>query len=97
MAQHDDGGSAFPISKDTVAPNGHAGMSLRDYFASQIRMEADAEDFATEIKEAAVGRPCPGWLSSPLECLKWHAEWRAVWRYMQADAMLKERSAWRQA
>ena len=29
-----DGGPAFPISKDTVAPNGHSGMSLRDYFAA---------------------------------------------------------------
>lgn len=34
--QINDGGSAFPINKDMVAPHGHPGLSLRDYFAAQV-------------------------------------------------------------
>lgn len=68
-------------------------MTLRDYFASQITIEDDASDFSEAIKVAAVGRDCPNYQTDPIGCLEWNAEWRAIWRYMQADAMLKARVA----
>lgn len=94
------GGSAFPLNEDRF-PDGklkserNEGMSLRDYFIAHIGDEnqgdADA-DYGPWVKEAVVGRKRPngttdGWLA----VLEFEAEFRAKWRVMRADAMLKAR------
>ena len=89
-----NGGPVFPICVELGDGSYKQlyGISLRDYFAAAIADEADAEYFASQIKEAALGRACPPWQADPLGCLQWNADWRAFWRGMRADAMLKERA-----
>lgn len=84
------GGAAFPHENH----HGHkiAGMTLRDYFASNLPDEPTGDDYHATIKEALVGRKQPianhdGWIA----VIQFEADFRAAWRYMRADAMLKAR------
>ena len=73
------------------------GMSLRDYFIAHIGDENQGDegcDYADSVKALLVGRPCPsgpvdGWLA----VLQFEADFRAAWRVMRADAMLRARGA----
>lgn len=68
----------------------HAGMSLRDYFMAHAHMPDMQSDPDAEYAEAIVGRECP--LSdNPIENAKFWAEYRAIMRGIEADAMLAER------
>ena len=86
-----DGGPAFPPMHD---PNTHCfGMSLRDYFAANVDM-GDMDSYSQTTGEQLLGRPCPMATAEPetvRECLEWWAEYRAVRRFIEADAMLKAR------
>lgn len=94
--QIDDGGPAFPCEaladyRDTEATK-FKGMSLRDWFAGQEKID-HAEDFNWEVCEALAGpRPTGDWLTNPLDWFRWEASWRAAMRYTRADAMLAARN-----
>ena len=96
--QIDDGGSAFPVHSnhvvfgDKVVAAHEPGMSLRDWFAGQEKID-HAEDFNWEVCEALAGpRPTGDWLTNPLDWFRWEASWRAAMRYARADAMLAARN-----
>lgn len=75
------GGPAFP-SHGSMGEVTHEGMTLRDYFAAKAS-DKDIEDQASILmtKKNADGE---------FDFLP--DDWRAVCRYMHADAMLKERA-----
>lgn len=90
------GGPAFASqlasNRDGFAVTG--GMTLRDYFASNLPDEPTGDDYHATIKEALVGRKQPianhdGWIA----VIQFEADFRAAWRYMRADAMLKARQS----
>lgn len=87
-----DGGPAFQISIP-----GAGGMSLRDYFIAHLSDEnvaGEQGDYADIVKAELVGRPCPsGSIHGWTQVLEFEAEFRAKWRAMRADAMLKAREA----
>jgi hypothetical protein len=83
-----DGGSAFPsIAEigDIVTTDG--GMTLRDYFAMNYEPDYDG---VSENMASAVGLKMPE-VSDRQAWLRFHAEYRAKLRYIEADAMLTER------
>lgn len=107
MSRINDGGPAFPTpwqnTSDGVdaAPTGEVvprgctiqipGMSLRDFLAATTETPRQ-EDFSTVQQEALAGRQYPNFDGAThLDRIIWEAEWRAAWRHMQADAMLKVR------
>lgn len=65
--------------------------TLLDFFASLMADEPGDADYTNAVKEALVGRSHPGNSKGPLAILEFDAEWRAKWRYMRADAMLRAR------
>jgi len=89
------GGPAFPCEvpadyRDTE-PTKFPGMTLRDWFAGNERID-DNEEFGVQILESLVGpRPEGTWSSNPLEWLDWDSRWRAAIRYSRADAMIAAR------
>lgn len=92
----ENGGPAFPSPeifderRGEYLQHGSEGMSLRDYFASNLADED--EDFTDTVKQRMLGRPCPSLADDAVGVLEFEAEFRAKWRYMRADAMLAERS-----
>lgn len=67
------------------------GMTLRDYFMANLPDEV--EDYGPRAKESIVGRPMPTEKPDGLRAvLEFEAEFRAKWRAIRADAMLKERA-----
>ena len=82
---------AFPFCGVGDELNYSRGMSLRDYFAVHADI-GDVDQLAQQIGVSLTGRPCPDWAVEPHGCLSWWAEYRAIVRYIEADAMLKERS-----
>lgn len=67
---------------------------MRDYFAAHVDM-GDMDGFSKTTGESLLGRPCPMAMVGDPEtfkgCLEWWAEYRAVLRFIEADAMLKVR------
>lgn len=96
MKQVNDGGSAYPVSQirgwtGEGIKNGHAGMSLRDWFAGQdtdvqsnVGPRAVAEILGIEMPEANASHKM--WL-------EFWMNWEAYRKYAYADAMLKQREA----
>jgi hypothetical protein len=91
----DDGGPAFPRPSSDICPvSSQQGMSLRDYFATQ----ADPGDIwvgaeiPSKVLEELMGRDPPNFMADPLANAQYWAEATAKWKYMMADAMIKERS-----
>lgn len=90
------GGPAFPIP-GLQSDADFNGMSLRDYFIAHIGDENQGPegcDYSDAVKALLVGRQCPdgradGWLA----VLQFEADFRAAWRVMRADAMLRAREA----
>lgn len=97
----DDGGPAFPHTqhrsdRDHQWQETVEGMSLRDYMATNLPLIADAiiEDVTSE-QALAFGLPYPQTKdegSNPLAWVEWRAKIRARLRYIEADAMIAERS-----
>lgn len=68
---------------------GHDGMTLRDYFASDIKYNSKNHFGLTmKAKEKIMGKPCP---SDEIESALWWMEFEAKIRYLKADLMLQER------
>ena len=96
MSAQDTGGPAFPVSTANAATGHQDGertwqfpsLSLRDYFAAN----ANVDDFVPWLGVALLGRDCPEIRADPAGYLKWWAEYRSALRYIEADAMLKERN-----
>lgn len=88
MSAQDEGGPAFPC--DSREARQFTGMTLRDWFASQHRFDADSPGLHQAT--AAMGEPPPEWSRDPAACLWWWAKAEARIRYMVADAMLVERA-----
>lgn len=68
--------------------------TLRDHFAAHLPDEPQAHegDYSDQFKAALVGRECPSLRTDgPLAVMEFEAEFRARWRYMRADAMVKAR------
>lgn len=101
-----DGGPAFPVSTQVSLNSEHGnyghqdgprtwqfgGMSLRDYFAATVSDEPASGDYGDNVKAALVGRPCPSLRrDGPVAVFEFEAEFRAKWRLMRADAMLRAR------
>ena len=76
MSEHNDGGPAFPWA-------GGRGMTLRDYFAAK----ASDADIAAQVEIA--WPPIPNG-RFPIAAQR-PINWRAIARYMYADAMLAAR------
>lgn len=95
MTEKNNGGPAFPILEAHGANSGMPGMTLRDYFIAHIGDEnqaGDEFDFSAFIKSEIVGRPSPVLnKEGPLAVLQFEADFRAKWRVMRADAMLRAR------
>jgi hypothetical protein len=90
------GGPAFPMlwnAADQSPWQIEGGMSLRDYFAAKVDVRFAFEVVRTIADmEAVVGEPYPGdTLEVLIERLRFYAKASAVLRYIEADAMLKER------
>ncbi|WP_137188317.1 hypothetical protein [Pseudomonas asiatica] len=93
----DTGGPAFPVNYDhqTFEPS-HvdeakrlmSGMTLRDYFAAQVDV---SDEVGVRYAEAIVGRAMPDFASAPLDNIAFWADYRAISRYIEADAMLAAR------
>lgn len=92
------GGPAFPVAYDhqTFNPS-HvdeakrlmSGMTLRDYFAARV----DVSDVTgVRYAEEIVGRAMPDFASAPLDNIAFWADYRAISRYIEADAMLAARA-----
>lgn len=97
MSTREDGGPAFPAPELGAANfndrSAYPGMSLRDFFAANVHPDQDDMDWADTIKAAIVGRYAPDYSIDPVGWAQWIADWRAAWKYMQADAMLTARSS----
>ena len=101
MDTRDTSGPAFPVADydhQTFAPKNVAearrllsGMSLRDYFAVHADI-GDVDQLTMTTGVRLLGRNCPLMQADPKACLEWWAEYRARLRYIEADAMLKERA-----
>ena len=90
-----DGSSAFPhlpyVTDSKNWSDGSKGMSLRDWLASNEKIN-DSENFAWEICEALAGkRPDKDRKVDPTAWEIWQAMWQAKVRYIRADAMLAAR------
>jgi len=66
-------------------------MTLRDYFAVQANI-GDVDQLTQACGAILLGREAPKWDEDTHGCMTWWAEYRAVLRYIEADAMLLERS-----
>ena len=89
MSAINDGGSAFPFGDYTN--EGEQGMSLRDWFAGNEKIN-DSESFYWELCEALAGnRPDKDRKADPIAWTIWQAAWQAKVRYIRADAMLAAR------
>lgn len=89
-----DGGPAFPLAAGTGDPRDgvhcQTGMSLRDWFASQERINHD-DDLGWPLLEALAGRrPSGNWDTNPREWFEWSNRWQAAVKFARADAMLKQ-------
>lgn len=78
---------AFPRDH---AQDGHNGMDLRDYFAAHANI-GNVDELTPQMGTAVLGLACPDWAVDARGCLVWWAEYRAALRFIEADAMLKER------
>lgn len=86
----DGGGPAFPLHPDIRDDEPHAGMSLRDYFATHCDI-GDVDQLSVHFGVGLLGRHPPMPHDDPLGCMQWWAEYRACLRYIEADAMVKAR------
>ncbi len=87
---------AFPVNElsqvtgDICAQ--HFGLTLRDYFAVHADI-GDVDELSVPVGVILLGRDVPEFKKDQAGCYEWWAEYRAKLRYMEADAMMKARSA----
>ena len=87
---NNNGGPAFPVTLDHRGAVGAYGMSLRDWFAGQERIEQ--EEIAWEVCESFAGpRPSGDYKANAVEWFNWSNRWQAAVRYARADAMIAAR------
>ena len=80
-------GNSGPILTQTIKP----GMSLRDWFAGNERIDS-GETFSWELCEALAGkRPEKDRVIDPVGWEIWQATWQAKIKFIRADAMLAAR------
>lgn len=97
MDTRDTSGPAFPVLHVYTDRDGEVdsrsdeGMSLRDYFAVHADI-GDVDQLTMTTGVRLLGRNCPLMQADTKACLEWWAEYRARLRYIEADAMLKERA-----
>lgn len=96
-----DGGPEFPRTQWTGSDKNAAhrdvpGMTLRDWFSGQVVVD---DDYSKETKERLLGREQPplgergpGEYYITLERIRFDADFRALLRGIEADAMIAERS-----
>lgn len=92
-----DGGPAFPIADQysshpatmDEAKRFAKGMSLRDYLIAHLPLEDEAGDFVQDVKASILGRRPPN--GDWVDVLQFEADFRAKWKAMQADAILRVR------
>ena len=81
---------AFPTPASEYGGHGTAfGMTLRDYFAAHTAEVSD--EIGIQYAEKIVGRKMPDFAALPLDNAAFWAEYRAIMRYIEADAMLAAR------
>lgn len=81
---------AFPVQASEYGGHGAAfGMTLRDYFAAHTAEVSD--EIGIQYAEKIVGRKMPDFAALPLDNAAFWAEYRAIMRYIEADAMLAAR------
>jgi hypothetical protein len=89
---NDDGGCVFPQQRDELGNRpqdyGLGGMTLRDYFASSYEPESVSIS-DRQARELGLTHPQG---SNELDWAVFRATVRAKFRYIEADAMLAERS-----
>lgn len=76
-----------PLSFPVAQPQ----YMLRDWFATQVAVDADFPSVSQAT--AIMGGPPPNWDDDPLASVEWWAAAEARLRYIHADAMLAARSA----
>lgn len=76
-----------PLSFPVAQPQ----HTLRDWFATQVAVDADFPSVSQAT--AIMGGPPPNWDDDPLASVEWWAAAEARLRYIHADAMLAARSA----
>jgi hypothetical protein len=90
----DNGGPAYPCHTNPLPgklANAPQGMTLRDWFAGQERIDAQGE-FGWELLEALAGpRPNGCWKTNPLGWFAWSNTWQAKVKFARADAMIAAR------
>lgn len=88
-----DGGPAFPLTNRDYqeAYGGAPGVALRDYFATNINL---VEEVTRPLAVTLNGSDMPSGEGEEAEFARfgWYAQAEARYRYMLADAMLKERA-----
>ncbi len=88
MDDRDDGGPAFPCPADDLRFQ-ELGMSLRDWFA--VRVEVNAYSFPDADTAARVMNIDPPFDDSASEQMRFGFRLQAAIRYAIADAMLEAR------
>ncbi len=78
---------AFPVTN--CQDHEFTGLTIRDYFAVHACNVSD--DVGVRSAEKIVGRPMPDFASLPLGNSIFWADYRAIMRYIEADAMLAAR------
>lgn len=72
----------------TPQASGIHSVTLRDYFAARVDV---SDEVGVRYAEEIVGRAMPDFASAPLDNIAFWADYRAISRYIEADAMLAAR------
>lgn len=86
---HDDGGSAFP-TPETESYNPDPGMTLLDYFAIHSKEQLEQDMNLHKVAKMAGMDPPPD-IADEAAWFLWWTEAEARLRYIQAEAMIKEK------
>jgi hypothetical protein len=78
----------FPAFPRNYVEDGHNGMTLRDYFAAQVQIDAE---LGVQYAEALIGRKMPDYASDTINNAMFWADVHARLRFISADAMLRAR------
>ena len=88
MSERDDGGPAFPLTRESSFSKNYEGMTLRDWFAGQADISSALGLLHREGCENLIGKPMP---DDFVDMVRWHFDVVAALRMIAADAMLEAR------
>ena len=97
MSKEQDGGPAFPRPpawsphENPECTQSQEGMTLRDWFAGQEKIEEAYTPDWPLLGALAGPKPKGTWNDNHLEWFVWENRWRAAIKYARADAMLEAR------